>query len=588
MKNRNFYELFKMFLQIAKEDKKTYLKSFMSGVGAIIFTGLIYASFYIFFENLNAKNLQKTYEIFIIMSIFFILFLILKFKSSAYDHGFTSGNFVDVGHNLRQKLGRKLASAPLNLIAKYKTGHLNAVFSSNVNEAVMFVNMVPLMALEPAIVGVIFIVATFFFSVKLAILMLMMLPICMILYKFRRKLAIEEKSEFINANAQLEAQIIEYIQGIGVLRCVNKTGENASKLIQSIDEVRQIQIKAMKTAKIPTLVMGSIAVVLMNLCLFLGIYLHNKNEISLGVVAACLLITSRLVEPFSIFLSLTAIFDLIDAGFSKVKEILNLKDLQIIKPNLIPKNFSIEFENVDFAYKDSLQNALKNVNFFVEQGSTTAFVGMSGSGKTTATKMLMRYDDPQAGKIKIGGVDIKNMSQKELLSHLSFVFQDVYLFNDTILNNIKSSSLKADDKQIRIAAKMAHCDEFISNLPLGYDTFVGDIGGNLSGGEKQRISIARAILKNAPIVVLDEPTAALDNNSEVAVQKAISALAKDKTLIVIAHRLSTIVNADQILVFDNGSILERGKHEELLNLGGKYAQMWASQNLAKTWHAVNS
>ncbi len=587
MKNRNFYELFKMFLQIAKEEKKTYLKSFISGVGAIIFTGLIYASFYIFFENLNAKNLQKTYEIFIIMSIFFILFLILKFKSSAYDHGFTSGNFVDVGHNLRQKLGRKLASAPLNLIAKYKTGHLNAVFSSNVNEAVMFVNMVPLMALEPIIVGVIFIVATFFFSVKLAILMLMMLPICMILYKFRRKLAIEEKSEFINANAQLEAQIIEYIQGIGVLRCVNKTGENASKLIQSIDEVRQIQIKAMKTAKIPTLAMGSIAVVLMNLCLFLGIYLHNKNEISLGVVAACLLIASRLVEPFSIFLSLTAIFDLIDAGFSKVKEILNLKDLQTIKPNLIPKNFSIEFENVDFAYKDSLQNALKNVNFFVEQGSTTAFVGMSGSGKTTATKMLMRYDDPQAGKIKIGGVDIKNMSQKELLSHLSFVFQDVYLFNDTILNNIKSSSLKADDKQIRIAAKMAHCDEFISNLPLGYDTFVGDIGGNLSGGEKQRISIARAILKNAPIVVLDEPTAALDNNSEVAVQKAISALAKDKTLIVIAHRLSTIVNADQILVFDNGSIVERGKHEELLNLGGKYAQMWASQNLAKTWRVTN-
>lgn len=587
MKNRNFYELFKMFLQIAKEEKKTYLKSFISGVGAIIFTGLIYASFYIFFENLNAKNLQKTYEIFIIMSIFFILFLILKFKSSAYDHGFTSGNFVDVGHNLRQKLGRKLASAPLNLIAKYKTGHLNAVFSSNVNEAVMFVNMVPLMALEPIIVGVIFIVATFFFSVKLAILMLMMLPICMILYKFRRKLAIEEKSEFINANAQLEAQIIEYIQGIGVLRCVNKTGENASKLIQSIDEVRQIQIKAMKTAKIPTLAMGSIAVVLMNLCLFLGIYLNNKNEISLGVVAACLLIASRLVEPFSFFLSLTAIFDLIDAGFSKVKEILNLKDLQTIKPNLIPKNFSIEFENVDFAYKDSLQNALKNVNFFVEQGSTTAFVGMSGSGKTTATKMLMRYDDPQAGKIKIGGVDIKNMSQKELLNHLSFVFQDVYLFNDTILNNIKSSSLKADDKQIRIAAKMAHCDEFISNLPLGYDTFVGDIGGNLSGGEKQRISIARAILKNAPIVVLDEPTAALDNNSEVAVQKAISALAKDKTLIVIAHRLSTIVNADQILVFDNGSIVERGKHEELLNLGGKYAQMWASQNLAKTWRAVN-
>lgn len=587
MKNRNFYELFKMFLQIAGEHKKEYLKSLFSGIGAIVCAGAIYVSFYSFFMNLSEGNSRGTHGAIMAMGIFFVLFLVLKFKSSAYDHGSNHGNFVDAGHDLREKLGRKLVSVPLSSVARYKTGDLNAILSSNVGEAVMFMNMVPLMALELVITGAIIILATFFVSVKLAVLMLLMLPVAVPLYKLRRRLAIEEKSEFIAANANLESQIIEYIQGIGVLRSIDKTGENAANLRESIAAVRQIQLKAMRLAGAPTLAMGSIAVVLMNLCLFLGVYLHGTGELNLGVVAAVIVILSRLIEPFSVFLSVASIFDLIDAGFSKVKEILSLKDLQIAEPNLTPKDFSVEFENVSFTYENGSRPALESVNFTIAQGSVTAFVGASGSGKTTATKMLMRYDDPQNGAIKIGGANIKNMSQKELLSRLSFVFQDVYLFNDTILNNIKSACAGAGDEQVRAAAKAAHCDEFISRLPRGYDTPVGDVGGNLSGGEKQRISIARAILKNAPIVVLDEPTAALDTGSEVAVQKAIDALAKDKTLIVIAHRLSTIAHADQILVFDDGRIIERGKHDELLNLGGKYAQMWASQTSAKAWHATN-
>lgn len=587
MKNRNFYELFKMFLQIAGEHKKSYLKSLFSGIGTIVCAGAIYVSFYSFFMNLSEGNSRGTHGAIMTMGIFFVLFLVLKFKSSAYDHGSNHGNFVDVGHDLREKLGRKLVSVPLSSVARYKTGDLNAILSSNVGEAVMFMNMVPLMALELVITGAIIVLATFFVSVKLAVLMLLMLPVTVPLYRLRRRLAIEEKSEFIAANANLESQIIEYIQGIGVLRSIDKTGENAANLRESIAAVRQIQLKAMRLAGAPTLAMGSIAVVLMNLCLFLGVYLHGTGELNLGVVAAVIVILSRLIEPFSVFLSVASIFDLIDAGFSKVKEILSLKDLQIAEPNLTPKDFSVEFENVSFTYENGSRPALESVNFTIAQGSVTAFVGASGSGKTTATKMLMRYDDPQNGAIKIGGANIKNMSQKELLSRLSFVFQDVYLFNDTILNNIKSACAGASDEQVRAAAKAAHCDEFISRLPRGYDTPVGDVGGNLSGGEKQRISIARAILKNAPIVVLDEPTAALDTGSEVAVQKAIDALAKDKTLIVIAHRLSTIAHADQILVFDDGRIIERGNHDELLNLGGKYAQMWASQTLAKAWHATN-
>jgi ATP-binding cassette, subfamily B, bacterial IrtB/YbtQ len=213
----------------------------------------------------------------------------------------------------------------------------------------------------------------------------------------------------------------------------------------------------------------------------------------------------------------------------------------------------------------------------------TAIVGHSGHGKTTLTRLIMRYADTQKGDIKIGGVNIKNMEPDELMSHISVVFQDVYLFDDTILNNIKMANTNATDKEVEEAANAACCHEFISRLPDGYHTRIGDIGGSLSGGERQRVSIARAILKNAPIVMLDEPTAALDTESEVAVQKAIDKLVKDRTVIVIAHRLSTIAGADNILVIHDGQIAESGTHDALIKKEGRYYNMWSAQQRTKAW-----
>jgi ATP-binding cassette subfamily B protein len=198
--------------------------------------------------------------------------------------------------------------------------------------------------------------------------------------------------------------------------------------------------------------------------------------------------------------------------------------------------------------------------------------------------MIMRYADPQSGTIKIGGVNIKNMTPEDLMKNISVVFQDVYLFDDTIINNIRMANPNATDKEVEDAANSAYCHEFISRLPQGYETKVGDIGGSLSGGEKQRISIARAILKNAPIVILDEPTAALDTESEVAVQRAIDKLVEDKTVIVIAHRLSTIAGADTILVVDNGQIVESGTHDKLVKENGRYFSMYSAQQRIKDWH----
>ena len=211
----------------------------------------------------------------------------------------------------------------------------------------------------------------------------------------------------------------------------------------------------------------------------------------------------------------------------------------------------------------------------------------SGSGKTTISRLISRFADAQAGTIRIGGVDIQQVEPAELMRSISVVFQDVYLFDDTILNNIRMAQPNATEAEVTAAAQAANCHDFITRLPQGYDTRIGDIGGALSGGERQRLSIARAMLKDAPIVLLDEPTSALDTESEVAVQKAINRLVTDKTVIVIAHRLSTIVGADLILVLEEGQVTERGSHRELLAQSGRYAAMWAIQQQSQTWRQGN-
>lgn len=227
--------------------------------------------------------------------------------------------------------------------------------------------------------------------------------------------------------------------------------------------------------------------------------------------------------------------------------------------------------------------SLRDFSAVLPTRGLTALVGPSGSGKTTLTRLLLRHGDPQKGRVTIGGVDVRAIPPDELNSMISVVFQDVYLFDDTVLANIHMARPDASDAEVEAAARAAHCLDFIERLPLGWHTPLGDIGGRLSGGERQRISIARALLKDAPVVILDEPTAALDTESEVAVQRAIDALVRDKTVIVIAHRLSTIVGADRILVIEDGRLVEQGRHDELLARTGRYRALWDAQLAAKNW-----
>ncbi len=287
-----------------------------------------------------------------------------------------------------------------------------------------------------------------------------------------------------------------------------------------------------------------------------------------------LLLGTGMAEALTPYISLYHLIEQGKISAERIIEVLDAPVLPVLAPPQTPQDAGVCFEHVSFRYPGRSENALIDISFTAPAGSLTALVGHSGCGKTTLIRLIMRYADPQQGRILIGGTDIRALTQEDLMRQISVVFQDVYLFDDTIANNIRLGKADATDAEIEAAARTARCHDFIMAMPESYQTRVGDIGGKLSSGEKQRISIARALLKNAPIIILDEPTAALDTESEVAVQQAIDALVQDKTVIVITHRLSTISGAQQIIVLSGGQVAESGTHSELLTQNGVYRRLW--------------
>jgi len=586
MKKNQFasmYAIYKLTLELAGKYGSGFKKSLVYFTLAFVFQGLAFSMFYPLLLAMFADSfiLADTLNYLGFMILFSVLSFWAKWKGHDFDY---NGKIVDVTHELRTKLGTALREMPLEKLSIYKTGELNSTFSSNVDESVLHMGMVASMFLQIVVVPMTIIVVTFFVDYRLALVMLAMLPLAIPLYSWKRRGSHEEKSEYNKANGTLESDFVEYIQGLHVLKAVNKVGVNAQKLQGSIAYVKHVQQQGLYKGQIPFVLMGILIEITLLALVFIGAFFVLDNTLSFITLAAAIIVISRLAEPLSIFLGVISMFDLMDSAFKRIKSILAIEPLKVHKPLVSVETYDIEFDNVSFAYQNQPIYALQNVNFTMPNKTMTAIVGHSGCGKTTITKMIMRYADPQNGTVKIGGVNIQNMTPEDLMKNISVVFQDVYLFDDTIINNIRMAKPNATDNEVEDAANSAYCHEFITRLPNGYNTKIGDIGGSLSGGERQRISIARAILKNAPIVILDEPTAALDTESEVAVQSAIDKLVENKTVIVIAHRLSTIAGADNILVVDNGSIVESGTHDELVTKSGRYFNMYSAQQRIKEWH----
>ena len=414
---------------------------------------------------------------------------------------------------------------------------------------------------------------------RMSVAMFIALPVAILILwlstKLQQRLSSKQIEEKINAGNRME----EYLQGIRVMKAYNLLGGRFVRLRKAFSDLRKACIR--QEALLGPFIMLSITIVRAGLTLMIlcGTYLLIGGELSLTTFVLFLVVGSRVFDPLTSALTNFAEFRYFSIAGGRILNLMKEPEMKGDRP--APNGGDIEFHNVSFAYQD--KKVLHHINLTLKQGSLTALVGPSGSGKSTLMKLCARFYDPGEGTVSMGGQDLSTLEPESLMKNISMVFQDVYLFQDTIRNNIRFGKNDATDEEIIEAAKKAQCHEFITKLSKGYDTMVGEGGCTLSGGEKQRLSIARAILKDAPVVLLDEATASLDPENEVEVQRAINTLIAGRTVIVIAHRLKTIRNADTIVVLDEGRIVEKGRHEDLLNNHGLYAHLWDIQTQIAGW-----
>ena len=383
------------------------------------------------------------------------------------------------------------------------------------------------------------------------------------------------------AQTKLVDAVLEYIQGMSVVRAFH--GDKAAKqtLNNTIKETENQNFK-LERKRIPYNVLEQVVLrVTSVLAILISIWLFLQGDMSLFsclmMVVSAFLVYSELESAGEMFFMLP----MIDASIDRVEEIDRAPRMDEGGSVQVPKSHDISFDHVDFSYGD--RKIIDDVSFTIPEGTTTAIVGPSGSGKTTLTSLMARFWDVKKGSVKLGGIDVKDYSLDSLMSNFSMVFQNVYLFNDSIENNIKFGKPEASHEEVVAAAKAARCHDFIMALPDGYDTVIGEGGATISGGERQRLSIARAMLKDAPVVILDEATANVDPENEAELQAAIEALTGGKTIIMIAHRLKTVRHANQILVVDHGRIVQHGTHDQLIQQMGIYADFILNRKAAIDW-----
>lgn len=414
---------------------------------------------------------------------------------------------------------------------------------------------------------------------RMSVAMFIALPVAILILWLSTKLQQRLSSKQIEAKINAGNRMEEYLQGIRVMKAYNLLGDRFVRLRKAFSDLRKACIR--QEALLGPFIMLSITIVRAGLTLMIlcGTYLLIGGELLLTTFVLFLVVGSRVFDPLTSALTNFAEFRYFSIAGGRILNLMKEPEMKGDRP--APNGGDIEFHNVSFAYQD--KKVLHHINLTLKQGSLTALVGPSGSGKSTLMKLCARFYDPGEGTVSMGGQDLSTLEPESLMKNISMVFQDVYLFQDTIRNNIRFGKNDATDEEIIEAAKKAQCHEFITKLSKGYDTMVGEGGCTLSGGEKQRLSIARAILKDAPVVLLDEATASLDPENEVEVQRAINTLIAGRTVIVIAHRLKTIRNADTIVVLDEGRIVEKGRHEDLLNNHGLYAHLWDIQTQIAGW-----
>lgn len=523
-------------------------------------------------------NLGEIWWLTLILGLIYLIYNILEH----YLYLYCMEMGLRISYDLRMKLGDKLTQLSLGFFTYKTLGELNTTLSEYVSKLEYFITYQAPFLFSAQISVLCLMVLFFILDWRMALASITVLPLAYLAFAYTDRISKQVVREREKSLLRLNSTIVEFIQGMTIIKIFNQSSSHFHKFQEAVRDFRDRNIHISRATTLPNiflLVFSSLSIVV----LFpVGLYLYFKGVLAMDTFIFFLIATPVFSDSLANYLyGYLHVKNHVGQAVEHVMELINEEAIPQPEKQYSLDKFDIQMEGVSFSYED--QKVLDDISFHVPEKSLTALVGPSGSGKTTITNLIARFWDVDSGTVRIGGLDVRDMGLDNLLSYMSIVFQEVILFDNTVKENIKLGKRNASDSEVVTAAKAARCHEFIEKLPHGYNTVIGEGGSKLSEGEKQRISIARAILKDAPIVLLDEATAALDPENESLIQEAIREMVKSKTVLVIAHRLYTITTAHQIMVLEDGQIQERGKHSELLELGGPYSKLWDQQQKAQNW-----
>lgn len=468
----------------------------------------------------------------------------------------------------------------LGFFNENSVGNINSTLTTSISHVEQVAPIILIYVTGGLLSAVSIILGFVYYEWRVSIIVLAGVAAYLFVVNHQMKLSRREAPKRQLSQMKLTESVIEFVQGISVIKAFNMDDKDG-RVKKGIDDSCSSNIN-LSEKSIPSSICAGLTIQLFEILIIVfALFMWNIGEISSQKAINLLIMSFVIFQSINQAGSVLSMIGILDSTLKEVESIESAGEIKILSPAGDMKSNEVEFRNVSFSYGNG--EIIKGISTTIKPNSLTAIVGHSGSGKTTFCKLIPRFYDVCKGEILIGGANITNISTEELMKKISIVFQNVYLFEDTILNNIRFAKLDASNDEVIEAAKKARCYDFITALPDGFDTMVGEGGDTLSGGEKQRIAIARAILKDSPIVILDEFTSALDVENEHHILAAIDNLVKDKTVIIIAHRLETIRKADHIIVLDKGEIVQEGTHNELINQDGIYNSFISIRERANTW-----
>ena len=573
-------QIFRRFFAFSgKENRHKFIRSIFLGVLKAIFEAMKIPAIAVTLHGVLSGDLTVQH---ILLSFGIML---LSVAGNAFANYRSTMLQCEAGYGTcadkRIEIAEHLKYLPMGYFNRNSLGYITSVATNSMEALADVATRVVMMVTQGILTTIFVVLMILLFDLRIG-----GIAVLGVLLYFAINSLLQKKSKTIaplkdSSDRKLVEKVLEYVQGIAEVKAYNLTGKKSRALNEAIDENSAANTKA-EMAFVPIMFLQNLTAKLLGVVVAIisvAFYLNGTMELLNAVV--------MILAAFILFGALdtagnySALLRNVDLYVGKAQAVLNMPTMDIDGKDIIHSSYDIDVENAEFSYDK--RKIIDGVSIHIPQHTTTAIVGPSGGGKTTLCHLISRFWDVDKGCVKIGGVDVREYSMDSLMRNFSFVFQSVYLFQDTIANNIRFGQSDAPMEKVIEASRKACCHDFIMALPDGYDTVIGEGGASLSGGEKQRISIARAIMKDAPIIILDEATANVDPESEQELTAAIEALTKEKTILMIAHRLKTVRHADNILVIDKGRIAQSGTHEQLMEQGGIYRRFVESREQAVGW-----